>query len=294
MIVISNPTAGSHAVHRLDTVLAILRDAGVELEMCATTGPGHATEILKDADLSMFDAVIAAGGDGTLNEVVKGLVGRAEPFPPVGVVPLGTANVVARECGIPLRDDTAVAQIILTANPVPIHVATANDNILVQMAGVGFDARIVAGISLGLKKRFGAFAYAWQSLVEFMGNPQRTYTVRANGEAYEAASLIVANGKHYAGSFITSADARLTEPSLHFCLFEGRRRLDLLRYGWGLLRGTLARFPDVQIIRCKAARVESVLPIGREPIQCDGDVAGALPLDVRLHPKTVAILMPGE
>ena len=291
-MVISNPTAGSHAAHRLDAVLAILKDAGVQLEMCATTGPGHATETLQNAQLDQFDAVVAAGGDGTLNEVVKGLVGRATPFPPVGVVPLGTANVVARECGIPVRDDTTVARILLTAEPVPIHVAVANDNILVQMAGVGFDARVVAGISLGLKKKFGALAYAWQSLVEFVRNSQRAYTVHANSEAHEVASVIIANGQYYAGSFITSRDARLTEPFLDLCLFKGRRRWDVVRYGWGLLRGSLARFPDVQIIRCKAARVECALPTGRDPIQCDGDLAGVLPLDVRLLPQTVAVLMP--
>ncbi len=241
--------------------------------------------------LADVDAVVGVGGDGTLNEIIGGLLARRESPPPLGVIPLGTANVIARELGIPLNDDAAIARIIATAQPTHIHVGSANGQAFVQMAGCGFDARVVAHVSLRLKRHVGRLAYVWQTLAEAARNTPSRYAVRIDGRDHDAASVVIANGRFYGGPFVAVPNARLTAPTLFVCLLGGARRRDVLRYGWGLVSGRLSQFHDVRIVEGRHVEVESKLPADAHGVvQADGDIATALPLRVSLHDRTLPVL----
>ncbi len=291
LLIISNPAARNGKGHRLNRLLDALREQGTTVDHQPTSGPGDARRIAAEAPLDAVDAVISAGGDGTLNEVVNGLVERDDTPPPVGLLPLGTANVVARECGLPLDDPAALARIIATAPATPVYVGSANGHAFLQMAGVGFDARVVENVNLGLKRRVGPLAYVVQSLAEAFRHRPTTYRVDVDGQTFEAASVVVANGRHYGGPYVCAREARLTKPTLFACLLAGNRRWDVIRYGWGLLSGRLPKFHDVKIVEGRQFTVESrQAEESHGPVQADGEILARLPLRVSLLDRTLPVL----
>ncbi len=288
LLVICNPVPGGKKMRRLDRVLCCLREGGAELDL----REGHARSIASEVDLAGIEAVVAAGGDGTLNEIVNGLLARADVPPPLGLIPVGTASVVARELAVPLNNVSDVARIILNATPTPIHLGRANGRAFVQMVGVGFDADVVEGVDLDFKRRFGRSAYVWQTLVEASRHRRRALSVETDGRRRAATSVVILNGRYYGGPYICAKNARLTEPGLHAFLLRRSGRVDNLRYGWGMLSGRLARFPDVEVIKGRHFHIESeVARTPPEPVQGDGDVIARLPLDVDLHKRTLSVLM---
>ena len=116
------------------------------------------------------------------------------------------------------------------------------------MAGAGFDAKVVAGVSALLKRRFGKAAYVWRSLIETRRYRPVRYAVEVDGERYEAASVIVTRGRHYAGPYVVAPKALLSEPLLHVCLFERWGRSHTLRFGLALLMGRLPHAGGYRVV----------------------------------------------
>ena len=191
----------------------------------------------------------------------------------------------------PLDDAAAVARIIATAQPTPIYVGTANGHAFLQMASVGFDARVVEHVNLRLKRRIGPLAYVLQSLAEALHNRPATYDVEVDGRAFQAATVVLANGRHYGGPYTCASEARLTKPTLLACLFSGNRRRDVIRYGWGLLSGRLPKFHDVRIVEGRQFKVASRRrEDANGPVQADGEILARLPLQVSLLERTLPVL----
>ena len=224
--IIFNPAAGWRRRARLERVLQRLDALGAAVTLRETRARGDAESIARGLDAAACDAVVAAGGDGTINEVLNGLGGRA---PPLGIVPLGTANVLAAEIGLP-RDPGAVADIIAFGRPAPIYCGSANGRRFAMMVGIGFDARVVEGIDLRLKRLFGKAAYVASALAALARHAASQYRVEIDGAAHSAAAVVIAKGHYYGGRFVVAAQARLDEPLLHVALFGGggaRRRAAL-------------------------------------------------------------------
>jgi diacylglycerol kinase (ATP) len=269
--VIYNPTAGWRRRVRLERVLVRLRALGCDISLYETQAAGDAEAEARRLDAAECDAVVAAGGDGTINEVVNGLAGSALPL---GIVPLGTANVLAAELGM-TRDPRILAECIAFGRPTPIFCGSANGRRFAMMAGIGFDARVVEGLDLGLKRAFGKAAYVASALVALARHATRAYTVEIDGATFPAAAVVIANGHYYGGRFIVAARARLEEPMLHVALFAGARRGDLLRYARALALNRIAAQGDVRVLPAREVRVTG--PAG-ERVQLDGDLAAHLPL----------------
>jgi diacylglycerol kinase (ATP) len=161
------------------------------------------------------------------------------------------------------------------------------------MAGAGFDAKVVAGVSAPMKRRWGRAAYVWRSLIETQRYRPVRYGVEIDGRRYEAASVIVTRSRHYAGPYVVAPQAALGEPLLHVCLFERWGRVHALRFGVALVMGRLPRAVGYRVITGRDVRI-CVLgdAAGAEPVQIDGDDALVLPISIGLAKGTVRLLAP--
>ena len=163
------------------------------------------------------------------------------------------------------------------------------------MAGAGFDAKVVAGVSAPLKRRLGKAAYVWRSLIETRRYRPVRYAVEIDGVRYEAASVIVTRSRHYAGPYVVAPNAALSEPLLHVCLFERWGRSQTLRFGLALLRGRLPHTGGYRVVAGRDIKVSVLSDAGelrRQPVQIDGDDALTLPVSIGLASGAVRLLQP--
>lgn len=283
LLVIYNPVAGWRRRRRFAHVIAQLHRFDCAVEVRRTARPGDAEALARAANPTRCDLVVAAGGDGTINEVINGLAGSPLPL---ALLPLGTANVLAAEIGLG-ASAVAVAEAIAFAPPRPVFLGDANGRRFALMIGIGFDARVVEGLNLRLKRALGKFAYVLSALSQFLRYRPRRYQVEIDGTWYPASSVVIAKGHYYGGRFIVAPMARLDEPSLYVTLFERSGRWNLLRYAAAFLGNRLGRLPDVRTVSATAVKVSG--EVG-EPIQADGDLLAALPLRVTLVKQPIALV----
>ena len=242
--------------------------------------------------------IAVAGGDGTINEVINGLAGRGDDAPAVGIVPLGTANVLAHELGLGFSA-AAVARTMTAGRALLVQpgeaVNGAGARCFSLMAGAGFDAKVVAGVSAPLKRRLGRGAYVWRSMVEARRYRPVRYQVEIDGVRHEASSVIVTRSRHYAGPYVVAPNAALGEPLLHVCLFERWGRSHTLRYGLALLLGRLPRTAGYRVVTGRSVKVSVLNDAGEgrdQPVQIDGDNALILPVSIGLAAGAVRLLRP--
>ena len=244
---------------------------GVRLELAETSRAGHAEALTQEAVRRGEPMVVAAGGDGTIAEVANGLMGTGARL---GVIPLGTANVLAHELGLPFSPNAVAAALAFgrTTTLWPGIASSAHGNrLFVQMLGIGFDAHVVRRVSFPMKKLVGKGAYVLRSMVEL---PRYTYPsirLRVDETETHAASVIVSKGVYYGGRFRLASDAVPGAPGFSVVLFDRGGPAAAAMYGMALPLHLLGHAPGVRRIR--ANRVDF---IGNEPIpaQADGDPAG--------------------
>jgi len=285
ILLIYNPIAGRRRGALLREVLAALQASGTDVTVRETAARGDAERLAREAGDEPFDVVAVAGGDGTINEVINGLDFARSTL---AIVPMGTANVLAREIGLPVEPE-AIARTIATGAPRAIHVGRANDHRFVMMAGVGFDAHVVANIDPQLKQRIGKGAYVWESLVQMVRFGDRRYRVDLADQTFDVGSLVIANGHFYGGDFVCAPDARLDLARLDACLFMGSGRINAMRYSTALVTGRLDKLSDVKVLPTDRIVVSG--PAG-EPVQGDGDIIAHLPATISLDPQQLKILAP--
>ncbi len=251
-LIILNPAAGrsGSSGRRLERVVAALERRGCAVVL-RRAGPeaGDAERLAREAEAE-FDIIVAAGGDGTLNAVVNGMAAAPRP---VAILPFGTANVLAREIGLP-KDAERLAELIAAGPARPIWPGRIGDRLFLTMASSGFDAETVAAVNPRLKRHTGRFAFAWAILVCLRRYRASALSVRVDGVDHPAAAVIAAKGRFYAGSYVIAPLANLAEPMLDLVLFQRSGRLAVLRYLGALLLGRLPRRRDITLPRCGQAR----------------------------------------
>ena len=277
-IIIFNPTAGRRRAHALWQVLDVMSANGMRMELAETNRAGHAKELARDAAASGVRLIVAAGGDGTIAEVANGLAGSGARL---GIIPLGTANVLAHELGLPFSP-RAVAAALAFGRTCMLWPGIANGpgmtRLFVQMLGVGLDAQVVHAISPPMKRLLGKGAYVAQTMREMGRYRYPKLRLRLDGEEMEAASVIVSKGRLYAGRFMLAPHANACAPGFNVALFERYGTAAALMYGAALPLNMLPHMPGLRI---RPAMVVEVLGNDAVPAQADGDPAGATP--VRVH-----------
>jgi YegS/Rv2252/BmrU family lipid kinase len=293
MTVVFNPMAGGRRRARLDQTLKLLRASGCEVALQATAARGDAETIARafGGEPRAQDVLVIAGGDGTINEAVNGLMsGGGDGASSLALVPLGTANVLANEIGL-ANGPAVVADTIARGKTVRAYVGVANGRCFTAMAGAGFDAHVVANVSLRLKRLFGRGAYVMESLRQLWRFPFPRYRVTVDGQAYDAASVIVAKGHFYGGRYVCAPDARLDQPEFHVCLFERGGRWNAIRYALALALGRLPGLADFRVLRGRSVTIDG--PAG-DPLQGDGDVIAHLPVRIEIAPQPLRLIVPPD
>lgn len=296
LLVIYNPTAGAGQLGRrkrvrLEAYLDLLEDAGCAVEFRPTTRRGDAESFAGDGHATKYDAVVAAGGDGTIGEVANGLPLDSAPL---GIFPLGTANVLAMETGLPL-DPAAVMQAVLHGPVAQVWPGFVNERLFTIMAGVGFDAHVVADLQPGLKRWLGKGAYVTESLRQLVQYKVPLYRLTVDGRDYDCASAVIAKGHFYGGKFVCAPDARLDVPDFQICLFGMGGRIGALRATAALTTGLLQYLPEITLVR---GRQVTVATLGTsayadgEPVQADGDIAAHLPATVSIGARAIPLIVP--
>lgn len=272
-LVIFNPTAGHRRQIYLQQVLDRLTVLGCRTELRETTCRGDAEQFCRDLHSGEFDAVLIAGGDGTINEAINGL---QHTDIPIGIIPTGTANVMACELNMPQKPE-AVANMLASAAPRTVHTGSLNNRKFIMMAGAGFDAHVVAAVTPALKRSLRKMAYVLKSLILLFRFSCPPYQITIDGRDYSAASVVIANGHYYGGKYVCAPDAKLSDPDLHVCLFKRQGRLAAATYALWLLLGRLHKRGDVEIVRGHDIRLAGP---HNDPVQADGDIAGHLPVHI--------------
>lgn len=299
ILLIRNPTAGRRRGGLADEVVRLVRARGWTIDIIDTTSAGDARRLALKCDADRYGVIAVAGGDGTINEVVNGLADRDDGGPALAIVPLGTANVLAHELGLRIVAsdiaDTMTAGREILIWPGEAACSPESPRCFSLMAGAGFDAKVVAGVTASLKRRLGRAAYVWRSMIETRRYRPVRYAVEIDGSSYEAASAIVTRARMYAGPYVVAPLARLSEPLLHVCLFERWGRWQTLRFGLALLLGRLPRTGGFRVVTGRSVRIsvtEDAGELGRQPVQIDGDDALALPVSIAVAARAVRLLQP--
>ncbi len=301
MVIVFNPVAGRRRASLLWRVLDVLVANGVRLELAETHRAGHAEALAREAVAAGETMVVAAGGDGTIAEVANGLMGSTARL---GVIPLGTANVLAHELALPFAPREVAAALAFKRTkllwPGLAHGGSdgggthgggtngaAGTRLFVQMLGVGFDAHVVHTLPPGLKRVFGRGAYVLQSLHALFDYDFKPIHLRLDGAETTAASVIVTKGVLYGGTYRLAADAVPAEPGFSVVLFDHGGPAAAMLYGAALPINLLGRAPGVRHIR--AGRID-FLGNARLPAQADGDAAGCAPLYVVDAPGPIQVI----
>ncbi len=285
ILVIFNPAAGRARRARLDVIVERARKLGAQVTVVETQAPGHGTTLARETLTGAFDVIAAAGGDGTVNEVINGLGGKAVAL---AVIPLGTANVLADEIGLG-RADAQIARALATGPLRPIRLGLANGRRFVQMAGAGFDANVVAAVSLPLKKKLGPLAYVWAAAVVGFTGKLPISAVTIDGVPYKSASAVACNGRRYGGPFVAAPHASLADNSFQVVLMKGNHPFSFFRYGLGLVLGLVGKWWDVEIVTGREIVIEGV---AGQPVQADGDIVTTLPVRIEVDPAALMMVFP--
>lgn len=290
-LIVFNPTAG-HAEQleaELEAAAQVWREHGWSVELQPTNGPGDGQRLARQAVDCGYDLVVAAGGDGTINEVVNGLVGSQTML---ATLPLGTMNVWARELGLPLQP-RAAAQTMLGWSPRSIDVGRAGERYFLLMAGIGFDAAITANIRPAEKRRFGALAYVARGIEEVI----RIRGTRANlfldGRRIKARVLmiVIGNSQLYGGLVKITHRASIDDGLLDVCVIKGDNGLNAIGHLIAILRRRFSLNPDIAYYRAHEIEVITRPPL---PVQVDGDPIGTTPMRFTVVPAALRALLPSE
>jgi len=290
---IFNPAAGRvrRAPEMIDHIRAALRDAGVETTPLATSAPGDATALAREAVERKDQFIVVCGGDGTINEAAQALVGTGTAL---AVWPGGTANVLAKELDLP-NDPKMLAALIADGHARTISVGSALkpgtdwQRYFLLMAGVGIDAAIVRGVNPRLKRKtaYGAF---WASALDYLARlPLTPFSLGVDDMRHEGVFACIANASSYGGWFTIAPKARLEEAELDVCLFNSRGRASLLAYALLGLTGSHTRSRGVIYRKAKTAVANSN---DAAPVQLDGEFVGMLPMRFEILPHALKLIAP--
>ncbi|MCE1225667.1 MAG: diacylglycerol kinase family lipid kinase [Geobacteraceae bacterium] len=284
--VVFNPTSGSYSSRKAEQILTQLRAAGLDPQPLLPRSFAESMQAVADlCTQATPPTIIAVGGDGTVNTVINSM---PQGSATLGIIPLGTANVMARELGIRSQQD-AIARIARgTLRPFTVGEASSTAGVrrFVLMAGIGADAEAVADVRPSEKRLLGKGAYVLAGLRRCLDWDNRQITATCGGQTRCCNSLIIANAAHYAGPYRLVPQASLFTPYLVVAPLPFNSPLGLLGFTASVfLRGRYAA-PDALSVE-----KESILVETDKPVQLDGDSFGTGPVTIRPIPSYNSLII---
>lgn len=300
-LLIHNPNAGTGGAarrKRLDEARRIFARRGIEVALKETRAPGEATEIAAHACDEGRQLVIACGGDGTLNEVVNGLASQQNGHRvPLALLPAGTANILAKELDLSWDITRAAEQLIRgQVRELALGLATPldqpeNRRYFLSVAGAGPDGQITYAINLELKARLGILAYWWQGVREVFAYKFPRFRVKTAEQTLDASLVIVGRTKHYGGPFKITTGADLYEDQFELLALTTQSGFKYLSYLPALWLGDLRKTEGVHFWKSNRLVCE---PLDNGPVysQVDGEPLAKLPVEFRIVPRALKLLVP--
>jgi diacylglycerol kinase (ATP) len=286
---IYNPTSGGGEYRRdLPLILDSLRSLGLDVDPRPTEGPRHAIELARNAVAQGVDLVCVIGGDGTVNEAINGV---ATSDVPLAIIPTGTVNVLARELGIPL-DPPDACRLVADGDVSCIDLGRAGDRYFSLMAGAGFDAAVVASINPTLKRALKEAAFLVQGVATAITHEEPLLVVESAERTVEGYFAVFGNSPNYAGSFGITSLADMRDGLLDVCVLTEKSFLSTAWYWLAAMVNSHISHPAVKYFRTEAARVSVAEGDAEVLVQTDGEVAGSLPLECRIAPRALRVVIP--
>lgn len=290
-MLVFNPNAGqAEPLEReLSAAASVWREAGWDVTLQPTREAGDGRRLGRLASEQGYDLVVAAGGDGTINEVINGLAGSTTALAPL---PLGTMNVWARELRLPLQP-RAAAEALLAWQVRPIDLGRAGERYFLLMAGIGFDAAITAGVKAGEKRRLGALAYVFRGFQQVLHIRGARTRLVVDGRAIRGRVLqvVIGNTQLYGGLVKITHRAIIDDGLLDVCVIKGDNGLSALRRAITIIGRRQSQDPEIEYYRARSVQIVSRPSL---PVQVDGDAIGATPMSFVVAPGALYALLPRE
>ncbi len=290
-VIITNPTAGSYArfAHELEETVRFLQQADWQVELKLTEAAGDGSRLAREAVEQKADIVIAAGGDGTINEIIQELAGSETAL---GVLPIGTVNVWAREMVIPL-ESAGAREVLFHGITRQIDLGRINDRYFLLMVGVGFDGQVAQAVEETHAKRFGVLGYVFTMLkmsVRFRGF-RVALTLDGQEINTRAYQIVIGNTQLYGGAVTFTWQAKCDDGLLDVCIVRTGSRWRFLLLMRDLLLQRKHQRELVTYKTCTSLEIRSRRPIA---LQIDGDAAGETPATIQIVPGALKVIVPQE
>jgi diacylglycerol kinase (ATP) len=295
-LVVLNPAAGQEETPRIRRRIGgAFAVRGAQFDLVETTGAGDAERLAREAVSLGYRAVVAAGGDGTIAEVITGL---ALTEIPLGVIPLGTANQVAANLGIPADVDRAV-EVAVNGTPAPMDLGqVADGRYFALIAGAGWDAEVMSFATRELKDRWGFGAYLYAGLRSVITPPSAAFRITADGQSFEinAATVLLANvGQIFSDilpvNFRIGPSVSFSDGLLDVCIFAPRNLPEVATLLWRVASRRYVGDERIIYLQAREISIEADPPV---ITQLDGDCVGETPLTARAIPAGVRMLVPAR
>jgi len=283
--VIVNPNSKPRKLKKhLKKALRILKQNGFRLSVYFTKGEGEVLPKVAEAIQQGFTAIIIAGGDGSVNEAINGMVGKTATL---GMLPFGGSNVLGRELKIPMNPIEA-ARVIARRNTRKIDLGRVQGRYFSMMASCGYDAYAISRTSRRIKKIIHRYAYLWAGIKDFMGyRPTEVTLVLDNGKVVEKGTLVVVSNTHfYGGSHEVTPFAEVDDGFLDICIYKGKWQLGLVHFALNVLSKKHLQLKNVHYYR-----IQKVYMTAEKPtlLQVDGDLLGELPMTAEIVPEALEV-----
>lgn len=277
--------------HLFQRIIAKLVNEGIQTKLIATTGPGSATSQARHEIERGCNLIIAAGGDGTINEAANGMLNTDAPL---AILPGGTANVLARELRLPLQLESAAAAIpklrVCRIATGALCGRTTGHRCFLCMAGAGLDAEIISRLNLDLKAAAGKFAYYLSGFAHVF-RPLPEFEVTVDGNKFQASFVLISRVRNYGGDLEIARNASLLRDDFEVVLFRGSRGLRYLPYLAGVVLRRAHRMRGCTALRARSVTCQDNSG-GRIFVQIDGELSGELPVSVEIKQNALALLVP--
>jgi len=289
--VVFNPVAGESGDHVCPVVESHLEAAGWDFEIYETTGDERIASVVDRAlEQDELDFVVAAGGDGTVAGVAGGLIGREVPL---GVVPLGTGNVFARELGIP--EGTEGALELLTGDHVLVEVDAmeVEDQYFLLNVSVGLSSSMMRDTARTDKRRLGRLAYVWTGLKTLLGHQPHHFALTVDGErqTMRAAEIMIANsGAMGDPALRLSPEVKLNDGRVDVGIVQARSAVDYVEVALAVILGRQSEARAMEHLIAKQRVVVDTR--SRLPVQGDGEFIGYPPIEAKVVPSAVRVVVP--
>ena len=283
-VVILNPTAGNPETLRAwqERVESVTRGCPIRV----TSHPGEAEALARRAVEEGFARIVAAGGDGTVNQVANGLAGSNAAL---GLLPFGTVNVFAMELGLPLFNLKLCWEIINGENMRLVDLPSANGKYFVQLGGVGLDAQVVKETSLALKRSFGPLSYLISAAQIAARQPPKLFIESDHSSVREGSFVLIGNGRLYGGPFPFFKQAVMDDGLFDVVVFKRLGYLEIIKYLQDVVFSSEIRVPEVEYFQTENLHVTSEQDV---PLELDGELAGNCPVDFQIQKKLLRVLAP--